>query len=198
MGVITLGAVRTQMTSPWRAWVKRVSFAIHVVPGRVPYRIHHAHQRLELSIIEPGRLENGIDSNGGRPEEAFPCRLERGEDDPAIGSVGLSPDETLALETLHRAGDTRRVYLEAIADLAHGETSRPGEPEEPQDLETGEGEPQGSKSVFDPAHQDLLDPGDRGHRDHPGGGTLPPVRHPLAAGLRNRISQAGSGHGHIL
>ena len=131
--------------------------SIHFEVGR-----ERADARTGLAHFDGARCLGGPEARvrkrgdlGRQPEAADFLGREHGEDDPVVYGVWLSSNEPVSFQTLHGAGDTGRVDLETVADLAHGETTTATETEETEDLKAGEGEPE--RSAGGHRHRDAID-----------------------------------------
>jgi hypothetical protein len=102
-------------------------------------------------------------------------------------------DQPALLQPPDGVGDRGRMDHQALAHLAHGHGSAPGEGEQAERLVRGEGQAEGLQGGLDPSQQQLLDPHDRGDGRHVVG-VLGPPDAPLAVGFGNGVEGVWVGH----
>jgi len=102
-------------------------------------------------------------------------------------------DQPALLQPPDGVGDRGRMDHQALAHLAHGHGSAPGEGEQAERLVRGEGQAEGLQGGLDSGQQQLLDPHDRGDGRHVVG-VLGPPDAPLAVGFGNGVERLWVGH----
>jgi hypothetical protein len=96
----------------------------------------------------------------------------------------------IAFQTIDRVGDTRRVDLESIADLAEWKLTFSREVEQGEDLEPAEVESQWGQCGIDAADQNLVCTGNRRSRSH-GVDRRPFLAGPIRGRFRDRVEVEG-------
>ena len=81
------------------------------------------------------------------------------------------------------------MHLQSRAGLGHRKGPAAGEVQQRQQLVAGEGQAERFEYLFDPRHEDLLGPHQRGHHGHAVRDLTPAVVGPLAVRFGDRVER---------
>ena len=93
---------------------------------------------LKVAMFHLQIHEHPVDLGRGLVEDVFAKGEYAGENDAVVMEIRLTSDQPITFQSSNSTGHRGGVYLEAVADLAHGELTFAGESEQPEYLEPGE------------------------------------------------------------